>query len=533
MSSLRHLTWPSEGAWSGIWPTIPPPPVHKCQSLRETLCALTAYWTQSDCFEMWSPLSLLFVASSLALPALSQRGAYQQCGGTNWSGVTTCVSGYTCVYANPFYSQCQPGTVTISSSSTTTSSSTSHSTSSSHTSSSSSTLTGIAATAPTTPPSKAVGRLPALGWNGWNAYGCAISADKVLSAAQSFVDLGLQKAGYEYVNIDDCWAEMSRDPTTQQQVPDSTKFPNGIKALADQVHSMGLKIGIYSDAGTNTCAGYPGSLGYEAIDAAAWQSWDIDYVKYDNCNVPANWTDAGNPPGGDWYNSNSAIRYRQMGAALANNDPPVQFSLCIWGDANVWTWGNRVGHSWRMSGDAGPTWGYIASIMSTNVAHLSSINFFSHNDMDMMEIGNGNLSIQEERTHFAVWAFMKSPILLGTTLSALNSDQVAIITNAELLAFHQDATIGTPATPFTSSTAATTNPPQFYAGRSVKGTHVFIVNTNSTSTTFDVNFADIPGLEAGKFKVHDMWKSADLGTFSGAYNVTLAAHDTAALLITS
>ncbi|KAI9509426.1 glycoside hydrolase [Russula earlei] len=399
----------------------------------------------------------------------------------------------------------------------------------------------------------AVGRLPALGWNTWNAYRCEISEERVLTAAKTFVSLGLKEAGYEYVNIDDCWSLLERDPVTNEQVPDPAKFPRGIKAVANDIHSMGLKIGIYrqilsavgifwysyreySDAGTETCAGYPGSLGYEAVDAATWQSWDIDYLKYDNCNVPTNWSDASIPPGGDWYNSNSAIRFREMGTAIANNDPPMQYSLCIWGEAHVWTWGARVGHSWRMAGDSSPTWEYIKSIIKHNVNHLSSVDFFAHNDMDMMEIGNGNgnLTMEEERTHFAVWAFMKSPILLGTELAKLTPEEVKIVTNAELIAFHQDTTVGKPAMPYIHSTdaAPAMDPPQFYSGESSRGIHVFVVNTNDTSLTFTINFTDVPGLSSVSARVHDMWTSTDLGEFPNNYNVTLAAHDTAALLVT-
>ena len=168
-----------------------------------------------------------------------------------------------------------------------------------------------------------------------------------------------------------------------------------------------------------------------------------------------------------------------------------------------------------------------------------------------MEIGNGNLTIQEERTHFAAWAFMKSPILLGTNvcgstysfpanfvertrmqLAGLSPEEVKILTNVELLAFHQDTIIGKPAVPFVSSTTNATKPPQFYSGKSIKGIHVFVVNTNDTSLTFNVNFSDVPELNSRKVRVHDMWTSTDLGTFSASYNVTLAAHDTATLLVT-
>jgi len=316
------------------------------------------------------------------------------------------------------------------------------------------------------------------------------------------------------------------------------KFPNGINGLADEIHGLGLKIGIYSDAGTNTCAGFPGSLGYEDIDAATFTGWGVDYLKYDNCNVPANWTDASTPPNGDWYHSNSAIRYRRMSGALANYPRPVQFDLCIWGLSEVWTWGARVGHSWRMGFDSSPKWSYITSIIAINVKHLNSINFFSHNDMDMMEIGNGNLTIEEERTHFAAWIFLKSPILLGTDLSELSTDQLAILKNTELLAFHQDSIIGDPATPF-NATAGTpvTSPPEYYAGNSQKGTHVFIINTSNSTANKTFAFANVPGLDNGwlqRYKLHDMWTGKDVpGTFRGDYSVPVAAHDTIALLITA
>ncbi|KIP11591.1 glycoside hydrolase family 27 protein [Phlebiopsis gigantea 11061_1 CR5-6] len=380
------------------------------------------------------------------------------------------------------------------------------------------------------------GQLPALGWNTWNAYGCGFDSEKLLDAANLFVSLGLQKAGYEYVNIDDCWATMQRNATTQRIVPDPTKFPDGLDTVASQIHALGLKIGIYSDAGTNTCSGFPGSLGYEEIDAAAFSEWGIDYLKYDNCNVPGNWSDSYPPQGNDYYNSNSAIRYRQMTAALAAQPNPIQFNLCIWGAANVWEWGARVaglkGHSWRMSGDAGATWSYITEIITDNAQYLDYVDFYAHNDMDMMEIGNGDLTIEEQRTHFAAWAFMKSPILLGTDLSLLNSTQIAIVTNAELLAFHQDSTIGAPAKVFTpTADAPTTSTPEYFAGTSSKGVHVFVINTSTTAATKTFDFSLVPGLTGSSFVVHDMWAEKDLGTFTGSYSTSVAAHDTVAFLI--
>ncbi|KNZ72043.1 putative alpha-galactosidase B [Termitomyces sp. J132] len=414
----------------------------------------------------------------------------------------------------------------------------------------------LADSAPTTPPSKLTGRLPALGWNSWNAYRCNINETKILAAANQIVSLGLKDVGYEYVNIDDCWASMMRDSTTGRMVPDLNKFPSGIASLATKIHALGLKSGIYSDAGTATCAGYPGSLGTEALDAATFNDWGIDYLKYDNCNVPANWTDVYlliNTEAARWKllvgiarfslvkisykpsNSNTAIRYRQMGAELAAQPRPIQFEICDWGAANVWEWGAKVGHSWRMSGDSGPTWSYITSIININVAHISATTFYAHNDMDMMEIGNGALTIQEQRTHFAAWAFLKSPILLGTDVSYTSF--LSIIKNAELLAFHQDTTIGTAATPFEATTTTpTTTPPEYYSGASSKGIHVFIINTSSGAATKTFTLSNVPGIgTGGTWKFHDMWTGTDLsGTYAATANfsVNVAAHDTVAYLLT-
>ncbi|KAG9087119.1 hypothetical protein FS749_003154 [Ceratobasidium sp. UAMH 11750] len=203
--------------------------------------------------------------------------------------------------------------------------------------------------------------------------------------------------------------------------------------------------------------------------------------------------------------------------------------MLVAGNANVWTWGARVGHSWRMSGDSSASWSYITSIIKQNVQYLQYVDFWARNDMDMMEIGNGALTLNEQRTHFAMWAALKSTILLGTDLSKLNSTQLAIIKNAELLAFSQDTTVGAPAKPYKTKTAS---PPEFYAGKSSKGTHVFVMNTGSATANKVITFSEVTGLTCTNCKVHDMWTGKDLGTFSGSYTVTLGTHDTAALLLT-
>ncbi|KAF9227345.1 glycoside hydrolase [Gyrodon lividus] len=381
------------------------------------------------------------------------------------------------------------------------------------------TIASVTVSAPTATPTKTVGKLPALGWNTWNAYGCNITDALVLAAANDMRNTGLAEAGYQYVNIDDCWAELMRDNSTGRIVADHIKFPNGISGVATELHSLGLKLGIYSDAGDTTCAGYPGSLGHEKIDAATFTEWGVDY----NCHIPGNWTDSCSPPGGDWY------------AALGTQKTPIEYNLCVWGRANVWEWGSKVGHSWRVTGDITPTWSSVISIITANAAILDHVDFYSHNDMDMMEIGNGNLTIQEERSHFAVWAFMKSPILLGTTLSELSADQLAIISNFALLAFHQDDAYGAPAKPFNASfSSPPTSPPEYYAGKSAKGTHVFILNAANSTQTKTFDFSNVPGIAKSKspYTVEDMWTSKVIAiTDERSFSVSVDAHDTKAYLI--
>lgn len=229
------------------------------------------------------------------------------------------------------------------------------------------------------PAPNGVGKLPALGWNSWNAYNCDVSQQKILDASEFMISTGLKDAGYTYVNIDDCWSEHERDNATGRLKPDLTKFPDGISGTADKVHELGFKIGIYSSAGTATCAGYPASLEHEDIDAQTWADWGIDYLKYDNCNVPPSWADeclfcvvdadnhmdftpgangtcpeeAGNwcPPDYDWRKSKTYERYERMARAIEKAGRPVLYSLCEWGTADVQSWGKDLAQSWRSTGD--------------------------------------------------------------------------------------------------------------------------------------------------------------------------------------
>ncbi|KAI1201106.1 glycoside hydrolase family 27 protein [Nemania serpens] len=407
------------------------------------------------------------------------------------------------------------------------------------------------------------GQLPALGWNSWNAYHCDINETLILDAANAMVKFGFQDAGYEYVNLDDCWSVKSgRDSVTQQLVPDPERFPNGISGLADQIHALGFKIGIYSSAGTQTCAGYPASIGYESIDAATWAAWGIDYLKYDNCNVPSNWTDEcnacvyslGNPDNYvngtcidsddycpaeyDYTTSNSAKRYAVMRDALQAQNRTILYSLCSWGTAGVEQWGNETGNSWRMSDDIQPGFNSVTSILNMNSFILDDVDFWGHPDPDMLEVGNDGLITAEERTHFAFWAAMKSPLLIGTNLETASEEAKSILLNRYLLAFNQDDIYGAPAKPYKWGTNPdytfnATNPAEFWSGESQAGTLVLMVNTLADSRNMTADFAEVPHLDAdATYRVLDIWTGEDLSSSASGITVEVASHDTAALLFT-
>ncbi|KAL7268830.1 hypothetical protein RUND412_008530 [Rhizina undulata] len=405
------------------------------------------------------------------------------------------------------------------------------------------------------------GRLPPLGWNSWNAFYCDISEEKFLLAGQKIIELGLAEAGYEYVNIDDCWSIKSgRDPVTNRLQPDLAKFPDGINGTAAKIHALGLKIGIYSDAGSNTCAGYPGSLYYEEIDAETWMEWGIDYLKYDNCNVPSSASDPYhachpdyNHPTGpnatcvndtglapanyDWSSSPTAVRYDRMRDALTKyqGEKTVLYSMCNWGQAKVETWANDTAHTWRITDDIFPYWSRIAHILNYNSFHLDYVDFWGHNDP---VIGNGNLTAAETRSHFALWAAMKSPLLIGTSLDTISAENVALLKNKYLLAFNQDPVFGAPAKPYKWGTNPDwtyndTYPAEFWSGDSVNGVLVLMLNTLEITANKTALWSEIPELKGlgNRWRVTDVWTGQSVGCLEDGWQVELETHDIAVGLV--
>jgi alpha-galactosidase len=270
---------------------------------------------------------------------------------------------------------------------------------------------------------------PPMGWNDWNAFGCGVDQQLVEQTADTLVSSGMRDAGYTYVNIDDCWALPNRD-ANGDLVADPAKFPDGIAKLADYVHARHLKLGIYEDSGTHTCSksgGFPGSLGHEQQDATLFASWHVDYLKYDDCNVPA-----------EGQNVEATVaRYNAMRDALAGKG--IVFSICEKTDFGVpnsaWP---TVGNLWRTTGDIHDNYVRMAALFHTNVTLPDLAGPNGWNDPDMLEIGNGGMSDVEYRSHFALWAEMAAPLIVGTDVRTMSAATKEILTNREIIAVDQD-----------------------------------------------------------------------------------------------
>jgi alpha-galactosidase len=284
----------------------------------------------------------------------------------------------------------------------------------------------ISTAAPASALDNGLARTPPMGFNDWNAFGCNVSASLMEQTALAMHTDGMQAAGYNYVNIDDCWLKKQRD-ANGNLVPDPAKFPDGIKGVADYVHSLGMKLGIYEDAGTATCAGYPGSLGHEAQDAQTFASWGVDYLKYDNCNNAGSTT-----------TQQYIQRYSAMRDALAATGRPIVYSLCEWGVNQPWTWAPEVGNLWRTTGDISDSFGSMLSNFQQNVDLYPYAHPGAWNDPDMLEIGNGGMTTTEYQAEFSLWAEMAAPLIAGTNIPNMTATTRSIYENRAVIAVDQD-----------------------------------------------------------------------------------------------
>jgi alpha-galactosidase len=358
---------------------------------------------------------------------------------------------------------------------------------------------------------------PPMGFNDWNSFGCDVDEQLIEQTADFFVSSGLKDAGYQYVNIDDCWLEKSRS-ADGHLVPDPTKFPDGIKGTADYVHSLGLKLGIYEDAGTETCAGYPGSYGHETTDAQDFADWGVDYLKYDNCNTE---------PGTADTQQEYIDRYTRMRDALAATGRPIVFSLCEWGNFDPASWAGDVGNLWRTTGDIGDNWNSLKSIIRQNMGLYQAAHPGAWNDPDMLEVGNGGMTDTEYKTHFGLWAMMASPLLIGTDLRDASQSTLDILSNGEVIALDQDS-LGKQAVPIADSDGHVV-----FAKPLANGdVAVALYNESDSAATISTtaSAAGLPG--AGAYQLRDVWQHTTTES-AGTISASVPAHGTVIYRVTA
>jgi alpha-galactosidase len=381
---------------------------------------------------------------------------------------------------------------------------------------------------------KKLAATPPMGWNSWNKFGNAINETSMCETADALVSSGLLDCGYNYLVIDDCWSDKSRRNKNGELVPDPQKFPNGIKPIADYVHSRGLLFGMYSDAADKTCAGYPGSFGFEEQDAATWASWGVDFLKYDYCNAPSD-------------QATAIDRYARMGEALRGTGREILFSLCEWGFRNPHLWGKSVGgHMWRVSPDAFDSWvdiwiaayKYYGAGIGTSLDIAAGIDEYGGpsgwNDLDMLVVGlrgkgqisGTGMSYIEYQTHMSIWCIACSPLMIGCDVRNLDAESASLLMNTEALAVNQDA-LGKP-------------------GRRIKligtcevwrkpladgSTAIAVVNRGTSGTDVTIRSGDMGLLDSVKH-ARNIWLKEDIADFTTELTLRVQAHETMFLKVT-
>ena len=372
--------------------------------------------------------------------------------------------------------------------------------------------------------SKGLAFTPPMGWNTWNKFACNVSDELVRGMADAMVKCGMKEAGYQYIVIDDCW-QVSRD-ATGTIVVDPQRFPNGMKPLADYVHSVGLKFGIYSDAGAKTCQGRPAGLGHEYQDARTYASWGVDYLKYDWCNTL---------PGQDARSSYANIRQ-----ALDASGRPIVLSICEWGSHQPWLWAKEAGGNlWRTTGDIQDRWAGkkewspgnccsngMLDIVDENEPLYSYAGPGHWNDPDMLEVGNGGMSTTEYRSHFSLWALMAAPLIAGNDLRSMTPEIHDILTNKEVIAIDQDP-LGRQGRRVWKDGDLEIWSKQLQDGSRA----VIVLNRGASSHDITATWEQIgyPGhLSAA---VRDLWAHKDLGKFTGKFSAPVESHSVVMLTI--
>lgn len=361
-------------------------------------------------------------------------------------------------------------------------------------------IVGIGLAQSSNPVTASMANTPPMGWNSWNKFGCKVSEQIIREMSDAMVASGMRDAGYQYVNIDDCW-QVSRHPAGDI-VADPVKFPSGIKALADYVHAKGLRLGIYTDVGTLTCEGRPGSLNHELQDAKTYASWEIDYVKVDWCHAEG---------------LDPEAQYARFRDALAAAGRSIVFSICDWGVNAPWRWGRKTGNLWRTTGDISDNYDRM-SVIGFSQNGLESFAGPGHwNDPDMLEVGNGGMNRDEYRTHMALWALLAAPLLAGNDLRTMTPETKEILTNAEIIAVDQDPK------GIQGRRVWQQGPLEIWAKPLADGSQaVGLFNRTESALQMTLDFGAIG--TASSAKLRDLWEHKDLGTVKESYTVEVPKH---------
>jgi len=352
-------------------------------------------------------------------------------------------------------------------------------------------------------PYNGLAKTPPMGWNSWNLFAGRIDDQTVRTMADAMVSSGMRDAGYLYVNIDDTW-EGLRD--AQGNLQSNHKFPD-MKALADYVHSKGLKLGIYSSPGPRTCAGYPASYGHEEQDAKTFAAWGIDYLKYDWCSA------------GNIYKGENTLQpvYQKMGDALEATGRPIIYSLSI-GSLSAAQWGPPAGANlWRTTTDINDSWASMISNIEKQVPTAPYARPGYWNDPDMLEIGNGHMTTDEYRTHMSLWALTAAPLLAGNDIRIMSDATKSILLNKEVIAIDQDP-LGKQASPVKSGDLETWIKPLADGGVAVG-----VVNLGPAAAQATVKVSDLK-LGGAVKKARDLWAHQDVKFTGGTYSATVPSH---------
>ena len=354
-------------------------------------------------------------------------------------------------------------------------------------------------------------RTPPMGWNTWNKFGCDVSETLIEQTADALVSSGMRDAGYRYLVIDDCW-QVARD-STGTIVPDPQRFPNGMKAVADYVHGKGLLFGIYTDAGTKTCQGRPGTFDHEVQDARTYASWGVDYVKEDWCNARG---------------LDAPTQYRKFHDALVATGRPIVLSICEWGSNHPWEWAAGIGHLWRTTGDIDDSWKSMLANLDASAVHQAVAGPGGWNDPDMLEVGNGGMTDDEYRAHLSLWAIVAAPLIAGNDVRTMSDATREILTNREVIAVDQDS-LGVEGWMVRQVTPGL----QVWAKPLAGGRRaVALLNRTDAAATIAVEWQDL-GLARGvRGRVRDLWAHAERGARSGGYEVKVPSHGVVLVTIT-